>query len=246
MTEEIQFDIPKKENGQVIIDSEPPKKESSKFTVNFMNEKVVDDLISRQTKKSEATSEKPDYTDLTVDQLKEKIKKEEASKSNSMTVSDFADIAKFLISMYDSLLSMICRAIAGDNTEAPYTLNKSKKDMLQEQLTMILCKYQQKFKIEFLFLMTLCIVSATPVMAARSMRKTKSKLKKDGMDVVSKEENKDVPKKQSESSDTKIEEKKSEEPAIQTAVVIESKPTVRKPAITRRRGNPKQGVNISE
>jgi len=99
------------------------------------------------------------------------LRKEENQKTSELNRDDFEEIASALISIIDYGLIFLAKTYAKDDTDAPYSIRNEKKDKLIYQLTLVLVKYQIRWKIEFLFLATLVIVYTSSFKKAYSRRK---------------------------------------------------------------------------
>jgi len=147
------------------------KQSSEKVTIDFMNEDHIKDFTGSQTKKSEENVEKEDSSKISSEDFQKEIKQAEDDSTKNFTKKDFEDIAKFLIFLIDTGISSAMKWWSKDTSDAAYSLPNEKKKMLEYQLTIILAKYQAKFSIEFIFLLTICIVYAPAFIKAKSRRK---------------------------------------------------------------------------
>lgn len=176
-------------NDQKTIDlNEVGKKDAGeKTTIDFMNEESIKDFTSSQTKKAEPNTEdtrKSQFDGKTIEDVQAQIKKEENDSSKKFTLKDMEEIAGFIIELIDTGFSSAFNWWAGDSSINNYALPKSKKDMLSYQLALILVKYQAKFKIEFMFLLSIIIMYAPAFMLAK---KKKAEIKQG---IINKQNNK--------------------------------------------------------
>lgn len=148
-----------------------------KATIDFMNPDHVNDFIKKETKKSESENSSVFGKGKTVEEIRTQIASEEASKSSDWKPEDFEMIAEIIVMVIDSIAANALRFFAYDTAESAYSLPERKKSMLVRQLAMILIKYQAKFKIEFLFLLSLIMFYAPFFIKARKRRKHIKKLK---------------------------------------------------------------------
>jgi hypothetical protein len=137
-------------------------------TIDFMNQDSVNEFVKESSNeaKEEKKSNRPKQT---IDDIKSQIVQEEAAASN-FTAEEMADIAEVICSVIDMGISAGFRFWAGDSSDSAYSITVGKRSMLNKQMTMILVKYQVKFKIEFLFLLSLVVVYSVPFMKAREIR----------------------------------------------------------------------------
>lgn len=147
--------------------------EQKTATIDFQNQDDIDSILKAKTKDSKFDSEEKQdskYKNLDAEDIRSEIKNEESKASEKYTYEDFANIAAFLLTLYDTGLSTGLSAWAKD-TPSAYEMPKEKKRILEHQLTLILIKYQQKFSLEFMFFCTLALVSYMPVAKAIKRKK---------------------------------------------------------------------------
>jgi len=158
-----------KGSKQVKVDAD--KIVDEKVTIDFMSDGFSQDHAKKKTKehiehKSSIPADKP------VGEIREDIKKAEADRSgDKFTFKDILQIATFLINAFDGGISILLNFIARDNRVSVYSLPAETKRQLSEQLALILVKYQVKFKIEFLFFITLVLAYMGPVAGSLKRRK---------------------------------------------------------------------------
>jgi hypothetical protein len=140
------------------------KKEKPKVQVDFMDEDFIDDSIKKETKRVKEEDKKND--NITA----EDIVKEEKEQP-SLTLADMMDVAEVVMNLIDLAISTSLRWWSKDTSDQAYSITYTKKSMLVRQLATILLKYQAKFRIEFLFLISLIIVYAVPFGKAKERRK---------------------------------------------------------------------------
>lgn len=141
-----------------------------KATIDFMNEDHVTSFTASKAKEStsnEGSNSKSMFEGETSDSLRDKIKDAESSFQKQFTPDDFKEIAQFLITLIDTGISSALKWWSKDTTDAPYSLGKEKQNKLVYQLTLLLVKYQAKFSLEFMFLLTILFMYAGPFLAAR-------------------------------------------------------------------------------
>lgn len=148
-------------------------KTQEKVVIDFMNEDHIKSFTSAETKKAEETQgdEKSQFKDKSVEDLKKEIKAAEDASAKNFTAKDFEDIARFIIFLIDTGISSGLKWWSGDTSDSAYSLPEKKKEMLVYQLTLILTKYQAKFSVEFMFVLTILIVYAPAFVKAKNKRK---------------------------------------------------------------------------
>ncbi len=154
---------------QEINISDKPEQVPEKATVNFLKNDFIKEEVGKKTAK--AKEPEPESSNETVSEIQDKIKKEEEQSEEQFTPEDFELFAEIIIDIIDIGFTSGLRWYAKDTSDTTYTITEKKKKTLVSQLTRILIKYQQKFSIEFMFIITILMVYATPFRAARSHRK---------------------------------------------------------------------------
>lgn len=155
----------------ITVDPESLKEnQNTHVKIDFMDKDVIKDFIKSPTKESDNSTGKEDpFKGKTAEEAAEYVKKEE--NTQVFTPDDLRDVSTILVMMYDIGLSTSLKLFAGDDIDTPYTIAAPKLRKLENILTMVLVKYQTKFKVEFLFLLSLIIISWSPITIARKNRK---------------------------------------------------------------------------
>lgn len=138
-------------------------------TIDFLKEEQVNSFTQSKTKASTNKSEKV-FGDKTTEQVREEIKKGE-TEQEKIDPETFVDIAAFIIFLIDASMSTALRWWGKDNTSSPYELPKPKQDKLIKQLATILIKYQAKFSLEWMFLLSIIVLYIPGFIMARDRRK---------------------------------------------------------------------------
>lgn len=183
---------PKKEIKSETIDINQQKVESTeKVKVDFMNDNSYDDVLKKKAKKAEPIEEEPSsqFGDKTQEQLREEIKQAEEQSKNNFSAKDMEEIAKVIVMIFDTGISTGLRMWAKDTSDTAYSITNEKRRMLEYQLSLILVKYQSKFSIEFMFLVSLVICYIVPFSKARERRKEMKQMEEDLQNgIISEEE----------------------------------------------------------
>lgn len=159
------------------ISSDESVNEPQSVKVSFMDEETVTKFAGEQTKKSTDNGFSIDENSSTED-VNKHISDYEDGKSAKLEYKDFLKFAEFIINLIDIGFSTALNWFARDTAVTAYTLPSPNKKILIEQLALILSKYQTKFKVEFLFLISLVVMYSAPAMAAYQMRKDKLNTRK--------------------------------------------------------------------
>lgn len=162
--------IPSEKLGTKQVDTDTSKKSNDPVEVDFMGSDFAQQQASQPTKESD------DYVpkisgDKPLNEVKKEINDFETNKDNNLTFKDFTQLAGFLIGLFDGAISIALNWFAGDTSSSYYALSKPQKQQLTEQLAMILCKYQVKFKIEFMLFLSIVVMYSAPALAAVKKRK---------------------------------------------------------------------------
>lgn len=181
---------PSKEKTETIDLGEKKTNSSEKTTIDFTSTSHVNEFVKKKTVKAAEVEEevKSSFSGTTTEQVKEQINKEE--NNEQWKPEDFEMVADIIITVLDTFSANLLRIWAKDTSDTAYSLTVKKKAMLVRQLSMILIKYQAKFKIEFLFLLSIIMFYAGPFMAAKAHRKEVNDKKQEGQNIQ--ENNKDV------------------------------------------------------
>ena len=151
------------------------KAESEKNTakVNFMKGDFMKDYISKKTKPSEA--ENPGIEGEDSSKQGPSVKPEQPAQPVQPEVGfardDMAEFATVFMDILDMGISTGLRFWAKDTSTTEYELPVDKKRRLVGQLTNIFFKYQTKFSLEFMFVVTLAICYSVPIQKANKKRK---------------------------------------------------------------------------
>lgn len=142
--------------------------------IDFLNEEHVNNFTSSKTKESQNKKEENPWKGKSMEEAQSEISKaeEEASKIDPET---FYDIAEFIIFLIDASLSAAFKWWAKDTSDSAYSLSATKQKKLTKQLAAILIKYQAKFSIEFMFLISIVILYMPAFWVAHSKRKENKK-----------------------------------------------------------------------
>lgn len=183
-SDDLDFDKLDKEKKEVVkektekvsttIDLKEDKTETSeRVTVDFINDNNYEDILKKKSKKAEEDpeEEKSQFGDKTQDQLREEIKVAEEQSKQNFSAKDMEDIAKVIIMVIDTGISTGLRMWAKDTSDSAYSISTEKRKMLEYQLTLVLVKYQSRFSIEFMFLISLVICYVVPFTKARTRRR---------------------------------------------------------------------------
>lgn len=160
---------------EVDLDTKGPERQT-KTKVNFVNEDFMAGFVKQKTRESTEKKDEKGATDgKTVAEIQEQIKKEEANPNNQFSKEELMDFAEVFIDIVDLGISSGLRFWAGDTSSTAYELPIEKKRKLTRQVTNLFIKYQTKFSLEFMFIITLVICYSVPAKKAHDMRKAKKK-----------------------------------------------------------------------
>jgi hypothetical protein len=149
------------------------KQSGEKVTIDFMDESHIHQFTSSQAKKAPEnnTNGNSNFNNKSAEEIQAEIKKAEEDSKKNFTAKDFEDIASFIIFLIDTGIASALKWWSKDTSESAYSLPEKKKQMLSYQLSLILMKYQAKFSIEFMFILTLFVVYIPPFMLAKNRKK---------------------------------------------------------------------------
>lgn len=153
-----------------VSDAEP----DNNVKVNFMNNNFMEDFISKETedsKKKENDIKKEDLKDKSGTKQTNDTIAPDLSSGNDFSKDDFADFAEVFMDIIDMGLSTALRFWSKDTSTTAYEVPSDKKRRLVRQLTNLFMKYQAKFSLEFMFIITLLICYSVPFQKAQERRK---------------------------------------------------------------------------
>jgi len=162
----------KKKKSKVIDinNVEETKKGNDRVVIDFMEEDYEANTVSVPTEdKIDEPEPVPPRAEIEAD-----IKKKEESELSS---EEIADISAVIVTIIDISISSLLRIYAKDDKTSPYELSASKTKILTKQLTILLIKYNVKFKIEIMFIFTLIAIYFVPFNKARENRKREIQIK---------------------------------------------------------------------
>jgi len=151
--------------------------EDNNVKVNFMNNAFMGDFIEKESERSKDNEDvvdkggKPGDTKTGGKADAKEQPGAEASDGKSFSNEDFQDFAEVAIDIIDMGISTALRFWAKDTSTAEYELPTDKKRRLTRQLANLFMKYQTKFSLEFMFVVTLLICYSVPVSKANKKRK---------------------------------------------------------------------------
>jgi len=151
----------------------------SDINVNMLDDD--DDILDKYLKKDTQKS-KPEFEHIdgdvfgkgdtrSVKDVREQLKEEESRYEDTLTVEDVKVFAETILDFLDIGLVTVARWYAKDVSDAPYELNKKKRDRLIKQLTYIIIKHKMKMPIELLFFVTLVMAYSSSFKKAHENRK---------------------------------------------------------------------------
>lgn len=150
----------KKNSEQEEIKAKPGKSKEIPIDDNVVddNETIQMEFEDEDEANSHASkATKPSKDDNNIDpnkplhEIQAEIADYEANKSGKLEYKDLYKQAEFLITIVDTGLSTVFKLIAKGKHAKDYEMPERNKKLLTEQLTMILAKYQSKFKVEYMF-----------------------------------------------------------------------------------------------
>ena len=162
----------KTKHSEVILDDSTDSATGT-VIIDFTNTEGSMDYTKQSSEKYKEDEVKEELNKKSLNEIREEIKKEEEAQVSNMSLSDFKDISKFLIFFVDTVFSSFFKWWSGDTSDAAYSLNEKKKDMLSHQLSLILVKHQVKMRIEMLFFVSLIVVYIPAFMKAKEFKKNK-------------------------------------------------------------------------
>lgn len=144
-----------------------------KTKVSFTNNDFMKEFVKKNTEESKTKEQAAETEEdtRTTEEIRQQIHKEESDTKNQFTPAEMKDFAEVFIDVIDMLISTGLRFYSKDTSTSAYELPLDKKAKLSRQITNIFIKYQTKFSIEFMFIVTLFICYSVPARKAHTHRK---------------------------------------------------------------------------
>lgn len=156
---------------KVVLNSEVNKVDPEATTeIDFTKEDYVNKITASKTKQSTNSTADDWFKNKSTDQIQQQLKEEE-EKSKNIDPGTFVEIARFIIFLIDASAAAFFKWWSGDTSDSQYSLSKPKQEQLVRQLATILIKYQAKFSIEFMFLISVLILYIPAFTLAKGNRK---------------------------------------------------------------------------
>lgn len=143
-----------------------------KKRIDFMKEAAVNEFTKSESKKSEnKTNQKNDsFTGKSMNEVQNEIRFAEENDANKYTPEDFREFASMIMLFIDTIFSETLKWFSKDK-DSDYSLPKPKQERLTKSLTYILIKYQSRFPIGWVFIISLVMCYAPAFIAANDKRK---------------------------------------------------------------------------
>lgn len=154
------------------IPVEEPQQDET-VPVDFQSEDIAQQFAGAHTKPSD-DGPKID-PNKSADDIAKELNDYEASKTAKLKYQDLQKFAEWIINLLDTTVASILKWVARDSSLTAYQMPKQSKEMLIEQLAILLSRYQSKFRVEFVFFMGLLLVWGPPTYAAIQSRKNNAK-----------------------------------------------------------------------
>ena len=152
------------------INLDDNKDEADSARVNFMDDNYMASMLNKKTEKSE---EKNEGEEKKAEQTSSSTSggPEATPDANAFTKDDMQDFAEVFMDILDMGISTALKFYSKDSSTTAYELGADKKRRLVRQLTNLFMKYQMKFSLEFMFVVTLLICYSVPIAKAKKIRK---------------------------------------------------------------------------
>lgn len=180
--------------GEKEVNIDKRTRRPKKVKINFMDDEYLNSEIDKRpddAKPDDDTFAKR-HAGKTTDEIRSQLSREEGEEGSSMTVSDFEQTAKTIVSVVDMIFSTIFRIVAKDTSSAAYTIDAAQKKVVIENLTLCLIKHKSKFRIELLLLIAVLAAWAPKGKDAYDNRKRVVGEKKKELQRIREEEGKEL------------------------------------------------------
>jgi hypothetical protein len=154
------------------INLEQSKEETDSAKVNFMDDNFMESLLNKKTEQSEEQTKGAEKGDSKGSGEDANVSSVDVTPdANAFTKDDMMDFAEVFMDILDMGISTALKFYSKDTSTAAYELSADKKRRLVRQLTNLFMKYQMKFSLEFMFIVTLLICYSVPIAKAKKTRK---------------------------------------------------------------------------
>lgn len=160
-------------NRKISIDPNEDVEEDENVQAEFEEEDAATLFAAQPTRENQDKTEIPGNT--SAEEVKKQVLEYEESKSGKLEYKDLKQYATVIVTLIDVSFSTLFKLFARDSARSVYELSKPNKEILIEQLTLILAKYQSRFKVEFMFFISLIIMYAPAGVEAFKNRKLTNK-----------------------------------------------------------------------
>lgn len=186
-----------KNNEEEVIESKnipiEVNEEQDSVQIDFQEEDSANAYVAEPTKPNKDEEQESIDPNTPVSKIQEDLHNYEQSKSGVLEFKDLLKQAEFLITLFDTAMSMFFKWLAKDSSTSAYSMPASNKKILTEQLALILAKYQTSFKVEYRLFAGLLILYSPMAIAAVQNRKKQTKKPNDKKIILNNNEKENIP-----------------------------------------------------
>lgn len=154
-------------SSRIVVDGNIDQSPDADIGFEVLDDHTTENPFSSPTRESEI----PHYERM-AEKTEEDYRQEisEAEKPAPVKMEDIQEISQIIINIVDMVVVSGLRWWAGDVSDTPYEIKQRKKDLIIDQLSRLLIKYNTAMSLEFLFFATIITAYLPSFMLARKNR----------------------------------------------------------------------------
>lgn len=156
------------------IPVEQPQMKDETVPVDFQDEDMAQQFAGASTKPTDDGPPKYD-PNTPADEVAKDVNAHEATQITKLKYQDLQKFAEWIMNLIDTSVASGLKWLARDSSITAYQMPKQSKEMLTEQLAIMLSRHQSKMRVEFVFLIGLMMVYSIPVYSAIQSRKNNNR-----------------------------------------------------------------------
>lgn len=154
-------------SSRIVVDGNIENSPDADIGFEVLDDHGTENPFSNPTRESEI----PHYERMdnrTEDDYRQEIS--EAEQPAPIKMEDIQEISQIIVNIVDMVVVSGLRWWAGDVSDTPYEIKQRKKDLIIDQLSRLLIKYNTGMSLEFLFFATIVTAYLPSFMLARKNR----------------------------------------------------------------------------
>lgn len=154
-------------SSRIVVDGNIDQSPDADIGFEVLDDHSTDNPFSNPTRESEI----PHYERM-AEKTEEDYRQEisQAEQPAPIKMEDIQEISQIIVNIVDMVVVSGLRWWAGDVSDTPYEIKQRKKDLIIDQLSRLLVKYNTGMSLEFLFFATIITAYLPSFMLARKNR----------------------------------------------------------------------------